>query len=71
MLKEIHEQPDVVHKTLSSIVKNGLPDFSENGVTDELLRGVNRVFIVACGTAMHAGIVARYAIEKWREFLLR
>ena len=64
MLKEIHEQPDVVHKTLSSIVKNGLPDFSENGVTDELLRGVNRVFIVACGTAMHAGIVARYAIEK-------
>ena len=64
MLKEIHEQPDVVHKTLQSLVKNGVPDFSESGVTDELLRGVNRVFVVACGTAMHAGIVARYAIEK-------
>lgn len=64
MLKEIHEQPEVVQKTLSSIVKDGVPDFTENGITDELLRGVNRVFIVACGTAMHAGIVARYVIEK-------
>lgn len=64
MLKEIHEQPEVVRKTLDSIVRNGVPDFTENGITDELLRGVNRVFIVACGTAMHAGIVARYAIEK-------
>ncbi len=64
MLKEIHEQPDVVHKTLQSLVRNGVPDFSESGVTDELLRDVNRVFVVACGTAMHAGIVARYAIEK-------
>lgn len=64
MLKEIHEQPEVVHKTLDCIVKNGVPDFTENGITDELLRDVNRVFIVACGTAMHAGIVARYAIEK-------
>lgn len=64
MLKEIHEQPEVVQKTLSGIVKDGVPDFTENGITDELLRGVNRVFIVACGTAMHAGIVARYVIEK-------
>ena len=64
MLKEIHEQPDVVRKTLNSIVKNGVPDFTENGITDELLSGMNRVFIVACGTAMHAGMVARYAIEK-------
>ena len=64
MLKEIHEQPDVVHKTLQSLVRDGVPDFTENGITDELLRDVNRVFVVACGTAMHAGIVARYAIEK-------
>lgn len=64
MLKEIHEQPDVINKTLQSLVKDGVPDFSENGITDELLRDVNRVFVVACGTAMHAGIVARYAIEK-------
>ena len=64
MLKEIHEQPEVVTKTLDSIVKNGVPDFSEIGLTDELIRGVKRVFVVACGTAMHAGIVARYAVEK-------
>ncbi|MCH5203357.1 MAG: glutamine--fructose-6-phosphate transaminase (isomerizing) [Oscillospiraceae bacterium] len=64
MLKEIHEQPNVVQKTLEDIVKDGVPDFSSCGISDELLNGVNRVFIVACGTAMHAGIVARYAIEK-------
>lgn len=64
MLKEIHEQPDVVAKTLDSIVKDGVPDFTAAGLTDELLCGVKRVFVVACGTAMHAGIVARYAIEK-------
>lgn len=64
MLKEIHEQPAVVKKTLDSLVKDGLPDFSAVGLTDELLSGVKRVFVVACGTAMHAGIVARYAIER-------
>ncbi|MCM1164609.1 MAG: glutamine--fructose-6-phosphate transaminase (isomerizing) [Lachnospiraceae bacterium] len=64
MLKEIHEQPEVVKKTLDSIVSGGVPDFSGIGLTDELLRGFGRVFVVACGTAMHAGIVARYAIEK-------
>lgn len=64
MLKEIHEQPDVVKKTLDDIVKDGVPDFSPCGISDELLKDVSRVFIVACGTAMHAGIVARYAIEK-------
>lgn len=64
MLKEIYEQPAVVQKTLELFTKNGVPDFSEIGLTDEILRGVSRVFVVACGTAMHAGIVARYAIEK-------
>lgn len=64
MLKEIHEQPDVVKKTLDNFVNNGTPDFDAIGLTDELLRDVKRVFVVACGTAMHAGIVGRYAIEK-------
>ena len=64
MLKEIHEQPTVVRKTLDSIVKNGVPDFEDIGLSDEMMRGFSRVFVVACGTAMHAGIVARYAIEK-------
>ncbi len=64
MIKEIHEQPEVVRQTIESVVKDGVPDFSEAGLTDEMLRGFERIFIVACGTAMHAGIVARYAIEK-------
>ena len=64
MIKEIHEQPEVVRKTVDSVVKDGVPDFSEAGLTDEMLRGFEHIFIVACGTAMHAGIVARYAIEK-------
>ncbi len=63
MLKEIHEQPEVVRKTLDSIVRDGVPDFSGIGLTDEYLKGVSRVFVVACGTAMHAGIVGRYAME--------
>ena len=64
MLKEIHEQPEVVQKTLDSLTSEGVPDFSEIGLTDEMLRGVGRVFITACGTAMYAGIVGKYAIEK-------
>lgn len=64
MLKEIHEQPGIVAKTMESCCKDGVPDFADIGLTDEMLRDVKRVFIVACGTAMHAGIIARYAIEQ-------
>ena len=64
MLKEIHEQPGIVAKTMESCCKDGVPDFANIGLTDDMLRDVKRVFIVACGTAMHAGIIARYAIEQ-------
>ena len=64
MLKEIHEQPGIVAKTMESCCKDGVPDFANVGLTDDMLRDVKRVFIVACGTAMHAGIIARYAIEQ-------
>lgn len=64
MLKEIHEQPEIVQKTLESCCKNGEPSFEDIGLTDDMLRDVKRVFVVACGTAMHAGIIARYAIEQ-------
>lgn len=64
MLKEIHEQPEAVKKTLDAYISNGIPDFEAVGLTDDLLRDVKRVFVVGCGTAMHAGIVARYAIER-------
>ncbi len=64
MLKEIHEQPDAVRNTVSPRIRDGLPDLEEAGVTDDLLRGVRQIHIVACGTAMHAGMVGKYVMEK-------
>ncbi len=63
MLKEIHEQPDAFFKTVSSRIKDGLPSFSGDGVSDELLKKVNKVYVVACGSAMHAGLVGKHLIE--------
>ncbi len=63
MLKEIHEQPDAVKKTISPRIKNGLPCFEECGLTDEKLRNYHHIYIVACGSAMHAGVVGKYIIE--------
>ncbi len=64
MLKEIHEQPSAVKNTVSPRVKNGLPDFSECGLTDEKLLNYRNIYIVGCGSAMHAGIVGKYVIEE-------
>ncbi len=64
MLKEIHEQPKAVKMTVSPRVKNGMPDFSETGLTLEKLKQYHQIFVVACGTAMHAGLVSKYVIEK-------
>ncbi|MBQ8568959.1 MAG: glutamine--fructose-6-phosphate transaminase (isomerizing) [Oscillospiraceae bacterium] len=63
MLKEIHEQPDAIRKTVSPRVKNGMPSFEECGLTDERINGYDRIFIVGCGSAMHAGMVGKYVIE--------
>lgn len=64
MLKEIHEQPDAVRKTVAPRVADGMPCLDECAVTLESLKDIKQVFIVACGTAMHAGMVGKYAIEK-------
>lgn len=64
MLKEIHEQPNAVKMTISPRIVDGMPDFSESGISKELLNSFNRIFIVACGTAMYAGTVGKYVIEK-------
>ena len=63
MLKEIHEQPEAVKKTISPRVKDSLPCFDECGLTDEMLRNYKHIFIIACGSAMHAGMVGKYIIE--------
>ena len=61
--KEIHEQPKAVRDTLNSVVKDGAVDFSEIGLTDEMLRDVRELVIVACGSAYHVGVAAQYVIE--------
>ncbi len=64
MLKEICEQPDALKKTINPRIKDGMPDFSECGLTDEKLRSYHHIYIVGCGSAMHAGMVGKYVIEK-------
>ena len=65
MLKEIHEQPEAVRETISDRLVDGRVQLGEIGVSDEELRDLKRVVIVACGTSYHAGLVGRYAIEEW------
>lgn len=64
MLKEIHEQPTAVKTTITPRITDGMPDLTECGITPETLLKFRQIHIVACGTAMHAGIVGRYVIEK-------
>ncbi len=67
MLKEIHEQADAVAETIADRTARGDGiDLGELGaIDDELLRGVRRIVIVACGSSYHAGLVGRYSIEEW------
>ncbi|MEA2457995.1 MAG: hypothetical protein QOC95_967 [Thermoleophilaceae bacterium] len=65
MLKEIHEQADAVAETVADRLATDQIDLGEIGLTDDELRGLNRITIVACGTSYHAGLVGRYAIEEW------
>jgi glutamine---fructose-6-phosphate transaminase (isomerizing) len=65
MLKEIHEQPDAVAETVADRLVGGRVELGDIGVTDEELRSMRRIVIVACGTSYHAGLVGRYAIEEW------
>jgi glucosamine--fructose-6-phosphate aminotransferase (isomerizing) len=66
MLKEIHEQPDAVAETIADRVHGEFVDLGDLGeVSDEFLKDLRRVVIVACGTSYHAGLVGRYAIEEW------
>ena len=63
MLKEINEQPAAITATVSPRVENGMPDLRIPELTDERLRSIGTVHLVACGTAMHAGMVGKAAIE--------
>ncbi len=64
MLKEIHEQPEVFRKTIRPRLNNGLPDFSQEGIPDDIFRECTHIQVIACGTAMYAGMVGRAIMEK-------
>jgi glucosamine--fructose-6-phosphate aminotransferase (isomerizing) len=65
MLKEIYEQPDGVRETIGDRVRHGRLVLDEIGLSDEELRNLRRIVVLACGTAYHAGVVGRYVIEEW------
>ena len=64
MLKEIYEQPEALRNTITPRIVNELPDFTEDGIDDEVFKNLENITVVACGTAMHAGIVGKAMIEK-------
>ncbi len=65
MLKEIAEQPEALANTLLGHLRDGRIVLDEQRISDDDLRDVTKVFVVACGTAYHAGMLAKYAIEHW------
>ena len=65
MLKEIAEQPTAVAETLLGHFRDGRIVLDEQRLSDQELREVDKVFVVACGTAYHSGLLAKYAIEHW------
>ena len=63
MMKEINEQPKAVDDTLNSVLKDGVIDLTEVGLSDEKIKDVEQIYIVACGSAWHAGMVCQYVLE--------
>ncbi|MBO5622538.1 MAG: glutamine--fructose-6-phosphate transaminase (isomerizing) [Butyrivibrio sp.] len=63
MLKEIHEQPKVVRDTINSVVNDGIVHFDSFNLTDEEIKEIDTVYIVACGSAYHVGMDLQYVIE--------
>jgi glucosamine--fructose-6-phosphate aminotransferase (isomerizing) len=65
MLKEIYEQPEAVAETIGDRLRHGRLELEGLGLSDDELKRLRRVVILACGTAYHAGVVGRYVIEEW------
>lgn len=71
MLKEIYEQPRAVQDTLDGRIQNDQVIFTELEKYQEYLSGINRIFIVACGTSWHAGLVAEYLLERYARIAIK
>ena len=65
MLKEIHEQPGALRETLLGRTRNGAIVLDEQRLDDDDFRHLDKMYVVACGTSYHAGMVAKYALEHW------
>lgn len=63
MMKEIHEQPRAVQDTLNSVMRDGVIDLTEVGLSGDEIRGIDQICIVACGSAYHVGVALQYVIE--------
>ena len=63
MIKEIHEQPKAVADTLNSVLHDGVIDLSDVGLSEEEIKNISQIYIVACGSAYHVGMVAQYVLE--------
>ncbi|MBR1524749.1 MAG: glutamine--fructose-6-phosphate transaminase (isomerizing) [Lachnospiraceae bacterium] len=63
MMKEIHEQPRAVEDTLKSVIKDGAIDLKDTEITDEDIKNIRQIYIVACGSAWHVGMAAQYVFE--------
>ena len=71
MLKEIHEQPKVVRDTIHSVLQDGKVSFESVGLTDEDMRQIQQIYIVACGSAYHVGVAAQYVLEELTSLQVR
>ncbi len=71
MMKEIHEQSRAVKDTFGAVYHSGKIDLTEKGLSDETIKSVSQIYIVACGSAYHAGAVAQYVIEDLAEIPVR
>lgn len=71
MLKEIHEQPKVIKDTINSVVNNGSVHFDSFNLTDDEMKRIDTVYIVACGSAYHVGMDLQYVIESLTSLAVR
>lgn len=64
MLKEIHEQPDVIRNTINSVIHDGVVEFRDFDLSEEEMKNIKQVYIVACGSAYHVGMAMQYVMEE-------
>lgn len=71
MIKEIHEQPKAVSDTLRSVMKNGRIDLSDIGLSEDRMKAIRQIYMVACGSAWHVGMATQYVIEDLADIPVR